>query len=261
VPTILGEALAELPQPLHLVAAMLRRGHYHFGLFSHPSQSLDDAQEALAREVAEAVPRGARVLDVGCGLGGTARLLAARGHDVVGIDPCEEAIAFAGASSSSAARFAAARFETHRDEAGPFDALVLVEVLQHLAPLETTLRRALELLRPGGTLVIADMVNRSSLPWERVPFHAAGAVAARSRPCGFDCVGSADLTARIDATPRRLAELLNSSRSLLRRRLPGRRQLGAEIVELELQCRLLDEAFRNGDLGYELVALRRSLAG
>ncbi|MFO0984377.1 MAG: methyltransferase domain-containing protein [Planctomycetota bacterium] len=43
------------------------------------------------------------MLDVGCGLGGTTALLAALGHQAVGIDPCDLAAIRAGPRASAGA--------------------------------------------------------------------------------------------------------------------------------------------------------------
>jgi SAM-dependent methyltransferase len=246
---------------MHLFAALFPRGPLPLRPLLAPHEPFDDAQEGLALEVAARVPARKRTLDVGCGLGGTARLLAQRGHPCLGIDRCAPAIEYARASNDGTAglRFSVSTFEEHRDQGGgpAFDALVMIEVLQHLPPLARTLRRALELLRPGGTLVVADVVNRSKLPWERVPFHPAGALAGQAGASGFACIESVDLTPRVAPTAARIAEAVCRSRAALRERFPARREIDAEIVELLRQRELIGAAFRNGDLGYELVTLRR----
>ena len=84
-------------------------------------------QPALAALV-EREPLGQRVLDAGCGTGALARLLASRGHDVVGIDVSPEAVRIARRSADEAsvqARFVAgdAR-DLPRFVPGPFDVAV-----------------------------------------------------------------------------------------------------------------------------------------
>ncbi|WP_338872448.1 class I SAM-dependent methyltransferase [Myxococcus stipitatus] len=90
-----------------------------------------------------------RILEVGCGDGALAGLLAAEGHDVVAIDarlrdtPRPPGVRFEQVSLSSFA-------------AEPFDALVAVAVLHHLSPLEASVAKLRELIVPGGSLVVDD---------------------------------------------------------------------------------------------------------
>jgi len=73
---------------------------------------MSDAEARIAAILAEI---GARdVLDIGCGGGGLARALAARGHAVTGLDPAEAAIAAARAHVPDA------RFVVGAAEALPF---------------------------------------------------------------------------------------------------------------------------------------------
>ena len=63
--------------------------HVHHGLWRAGSEGLskEAAQEALVLEMyARAqLPKGAKVLDVGCGVGGTSIMLAARGHAMTAV--------------------------------------------------------------------------------------------------------------------------------------------------------------------------------
>ena len=101
---------------------------------------------------------GARdVLDIGCGGGGLARDLAARGHVVTGIDPAPQAIA------AALERVPAARFVIGGAEALPFrdasfDACVFLNSLHHVpvAHMPAALRAARRVLRPGGEVVIVE---------------------------------------------------------------------------------------------------------
>ncbi|HHH27883.1 MAG TPA: class I SAM-dependent methyltransferase, partial [Polyangiaceae bacterium] len=65
--------------------------HLHWGLWRdlpEDPRRFGEARQAYADELVSWVPREAtRVLDVGCGLGGIARMLAERGHQVTAITP------------------------------------------------------------------------------------------------------------------------------------------------------------------------------
>ena len=106
---------------------------------------------------------GLRVLDLGCGKGRFARRLAEDGAAVVGLDL--SAAMLAEGEGLDRVR-ASARRLPFAD--GAFDAVVAVEVFEHLAALDDVLREARRVLRPGGVLAIVDK-NAGSLndrrPW------------------------------------------------------------------------------------------------
>jgi 2-polyprenyl-3-methyl-5-hydroxy-6-metoxy-1,4-benzoquinol methylase len=106
------------------------------------------------------------VLDVGGGPGTMIGLLSER-HESVGTDLSTRQIAYAQQTyGSSAARFYAASPAGLPSEEGPFDAVTLVELIEHLDPVvvEATIDEALERLRPGGKLVLTTPNFRSAWP-------------------------------------------------------------------------------------------------
>lgn len=98
--------------------------------------------------------RGGLALDLGCGAGDNARLLAQRGWRVVGItlSPQERDIA---------AQVCVKVLVRNLDEGlpedldGPFDLVVLSHVLEHLRKPERVLAQVREVLAPGGEVAIA----------------------------------------------------------------------------------------------------------
>lgn len=97
-----------------------------------------------------ALPGSARVLEVGCGSGLLAWRLAHLGFDVVGLD-----IALpADRPSHPALRFEKGDFFQFKDE--PFDAVIFTSSLHHLNPLEGAVRRARNLLKPSGLIVVEE---------------------------------------------------------------------------------------------------------
>ncbi|WP_067717781.1 class I SAM-dependent methyltransferase [Nocardia yamanashiensis] len=128
------------------------------------------------RLLADALPAGGAVLDIGCGEGMLARRLHAEGHRVTGIDLDAHGIDLARAQSPDGEiTYLQADFLTHPFTPDSFDGIVSVATLHHMdAP--TALTRIRDLLRPGGTLAILGMA-RPDLPRD-LPLEAATLLAS-----------------------------------------------------------------------------------
>ena len=108
---------------------------------------------------------GKTVLDLGCAGGFMAEAIAARGAHVTGIDPAKEAIA--AARSHAAQSGLDIRYDTGEGEALPyddaaFDAVVCVDVLEHVSDLGQVLQEVARVLKPGG-LFLFDTINRNMI--------------------------------------------------------------------------------------------------
>ncbi|MFN3210490.1 MAG: bifunctional 2-polyprenyl-6-hydroxyphenol methylase/3-demethylubiquinol 3-O-methyltransferase UbiG [Roseovarius sp.] len=108
---------------------------------------------------------GRHVLDLGCAGGFMAEAMAERGARVTGIDPAKEAIAAARAHAALSGFDI--QYDTGAGEALPyendaFDAVVCVDVLEHVADLQQVLREVARVLTPGG-LFLFDTINRNAV--------------------------------------------------------------------------------------------------
>jgi 2-polyprenyl-3-methyl-5-hydroxy-6-metoxy-1,4-benzoquinol methylase len=133
-------------------------GQHYDDAFPHK-----DGQQAAGRRLADALPPGARVLDVGCGTGlPTARQLTDAGHLVLGIDLSSGMLELARKNVPAAsAEFrqldvAALRAEGP-DGVGQFDGITAFFALLMLprAEIPYALRLLHGLLRPGGLLALS----------------------------------------------------------------------------------------------------------
>lgn len=137
-----------------------------------------------ARLLDALVPPGARVLDAGCGTGRVAAALAARGHDVVGVD-ADPTLVEAARADHPGPRFLVADLAeldlAAQGEAEPFDAAVLAgNVMVFVAPgtERDVLARVAAHVRPDGLVVVGFGTDRGY----PVADLDADAVAAGLRP-------------------------------------------------------------------------------
>jgi SAM-dependent methyltransferase len=92
-----------------------------------------------------------RLLDVGCGFGGFVGLMRGRGWDAEGVDPSLSVVQSALRAGRTVRWGTLEEFPADR---GPYDAITMFYVLEHLADPMGALRKVFALLAPGGTLVV-----------------------------------------------------------------------------------------------------------
>jgi ubiquinone/menaquinone biosynthesis C-methylase UbiE len=131
----------------------------------------------MALEIARLLPRGSRVLDVGCGSGFIAHHLAGvLGARVLGLDVRRRADAPIDYVSFDGAHFPA--------EAGSFDAVLLCYVLHHARDQSAFLGEVGRVLRAGGLAVVYEDIPAGG--WDRAVCAAHDrAWRARTGPCRF----------------------------------------------------------------------------
>jgi 2-polyprenyl-3-methyl-5-hydroxy-6-metoxy-1,4-benzoquinol methylase len=100
---------------------------------------------------------GVRILDLGCGAGGLAKSLAAKGARITGIDPNWEAILNA-RDLVPAASFERARAEALPFNDGIFDAVVVVNTLHHvpLGAMDQSLAEAARVTSLSNLLIVIE---------------------------------------------------------------------------------------------------------
>ncbi len=167
--------------------------HIHHGYFVSPADTKEVAQIRLISLLLEksALPTGSRVLDVGCGIGGTSRYLAReKGCKVTGvtISPRQVEIATKLSEDGASSRSQEADILTNGSEGATsdgsiqlgklggnvkfieldaekmgeyfqnktFDCVWISEAMSHLPNKALFFQNAAKLLNPGGRLVVAD---------------------------------------------------------------------------------------------------------
>jgi SAM-dependent methyltransferase len=156
------------------------------------ASSLAGASEALLR--AAGIGGAMRVLDLGTGLGHVALQVAQLlepGGSVLGVDQAERLLEIAErrrvAAGADNVRFLQADARTFRPDE-PFDAVVARLLLFHLSDRHEVLRRQLDALRPGGTMVLIEVDNGAMRGEPEVPLIEAvrGWIEAAFRSVGAD---------------------------------------------------------------------------
>ncbi len=107
--------------------------------------------------------KGLTVLDIGCGGGLVAEPLARLGATVTGIDPASENIDAAKAHAKGARldiTYRMATAEMVARECAVFDAVLLLEVIEHVPEIPLFLKTVAPLVKPGGILILSTL-NRT----------------------------------------------------------------------------------------------------
>ena len=154
--------------------------HVHHGLWLRgdetQAQAVRQLTELVAREAA--VGKGSRVMDIGCGYGATAQLLAEEfGAEVTGITVSEAQHAIAQAraaaphtshsSRQSHPTYILGDWLTNTLPAESFDAAIAIESSEHMDK-PGFFAQAWRVLRPGGRLVVTSWLSREApTAWER----------------------------------------------------------------------------------------------
>ena len=144
--------------------------HIHLGHYGSPPQRKDflQAKSDFVHEMVkwgglDKLPRGTTVLDVGCGIGGSSRILAKDyGFDVTGvtISPQQVLRAQELTPEGVSAKFAVDDAMALSYPDASFDVVWSIEAGPHMPDKAVFARELLRVLKPGGVLVVADWNQR-----------------------------------------------------------------------------------------------------
>lgn len=154
-----------MPPSRDVAAFEERAASYEQGWLGRLHHEIADRTGALAVSVC-AAPR--RVLDVGCGTGYLLRLLARQwpqASDLIGVDPSPAMIGAATrAAGDGRMRFCVGAAERLPCPGGVFDLVVSTTSFDHWSDQQAGLRECARVLRPGGSLVLADLFSGWLIP-------------------------------------------------------------------------------------------------
>jgi cyclopropane fatty-acyl-phospholipid synthase-like methyltransferase len=207
---------------------------FHLGLDNGTCATRDEALEAsnLYLAVRSGVRRGTRVLDAGCGVGGSSMWLAKnRGASVVGITLAPEQVAIARQLSAEAGvddlvEFAEMDFAATSFRPESFDVVWNLESMCHAFDKRAYLGHVRRLLRPGGKFVCLDMftvpggdastIHAMCENWSLPSMPSVDEVKKALLDAGFVSVESEDLTSQVRRPVEALAAFARNTDTMLR---------------------------------------------
>ncbi|TAX56853.1 class I SAM-dependent methyltransferase [Rhizobium leguminosarum] len=95
------------------------------------------------------------VFDLGCGTGGAAAALAGKGYYVVGVDPSSDGIAKANGKYPELPLNVGSAYDDLSREYGTFNAVISLEVVEHVYDPKAFTSTMYDLVKPGGIAVIS----------------------------------------------------------------------------------------------------------
>lgn len=223
------------PEPSEVRMEEFNDGSGYDGAFDFRDAIL--AQHDRSLRALEQHVRPGRLLDVGCGPGQLLEAARARGWEATGVDPSPFSVERARALGFTAHE---GMLEDLRLPAASFDALALLQVVEHVPDPRPLLAECRRLLRPGGALLVATpnpasllaRVKREGFNYWIPPVHCVwyppATLARLLMQAGFDVPRRGTWSARA-AGLHDGADIVAAS--ALGRKLPARlRRLAGEVV-------------------------------
>ena len=183
---------------------------YTQGVFADDDEGLDEAVRRKFEYVMKEcrIGPGTRMLDVGAGWGGWASYAAERGVAVTGLTISEKSREFL----CSRGKPPGVEWEILKQDffdyrpSDPFDAIVVMGVMEHLPDYPRVVKKLLELLKPGGYA----FMDASA---QRVKYEASSFIYRHVYPGNHSFFDLADFLTALAKTPLRLRSVLDDRHS------------------------------------------------
>ncbi len=186
----------------------------HHGLWRTGRESVAEAVGALSETVGEwlGIAPGRRLVDIGCGYGGTARRFAARGAVVTGLSVSEAQIAHV--APQDGVTVMVQDWLTNTLPTSEYDGAYAIESSEHMVDKPAFFAEAFRVLKPGGRLVVCAWLADDPVPkWQhdhllrpiceegRLPsMGTAAEYEAMARQAGFVAARYQDISASVAKT-------------------------------------------------------------
>ena len=254
-----------------------REGAMHLALSPNGEFEKGD-YHGQAREVERLIgPETERVLELAAGRGFNLRYLAQRHPRIsfTGVDLVASHVAAAQARAKDMpnASFTEGDFHRLAFEDESFDIVFVVESLCHATDLQSALREARRVLRPGGVFVVIDGYRTKSFSTSPPIVQRAGVAAeqamsvgrawvidewlATAVDAGFEVVENRDLTRQVLPTVRRLERIARAILGFPRMARTAQRILPERFLMNGIAVYLMQLTMVTGAHTYRLVSLRR----
>jgi SAM-dependent methyltransferase len=136
--------------------------------FDDAAQFYDEVRPRYPETIVEqmiafaGLPARGRLFEVGCGTGQMTLPLARRGYTIVAIDQGERLAALAAQHCQPypRVRIVPCAFETWQDTPASYDMFIAAQAIHWIEP-HYSIRRAADLLKPGGTIALVGTADRS----------------------------------------------------------------------------------------------------